>query len=252
MIIHAKRQDKLFLNIHFKNYKLILLTEYLILSLPVLMVLLYHKYRLICIIHLLLTVSLPFFKFTPKNKNLNTKIQQLVPKQSFEWKSGLRKNLFIIMPLWIIGMASSFFMPSVPVVLFILGIIFISFYEKAEPLQMLLASEMSSSKYIINKIKFQLTIFSLISFPLIIGFIIFHYDKWYIPAVEYCAFVLIYVFVIISKYAYYKPGTSSNIAQLFIALSIVVPVFIPFLGLLSIYYYFKAKKNLNTYLNDYN
>ena len=64
-----------------------------------------------------------------KLSNRNTWLQQSIPSECFEWKGGVRQTLFILIPFWVIGLCTSFFIGSVPITLFILGIIPFSFYE---------------------------------------------------------------------------------------------------------------------------
>jgi hypothetical protein len=167
----------------------------------------------------------------------------------------VRQALFILLPLWIIGLFTSFFIGSVPIVLFILGVIPFSFYEKGEPYQMILAYEMGPTQFLFRKIKMQISLFSLLSLPLIAAFLIFHRETWYIPIIEYFIFISLYIYLILTKYAFYEPNRKSPPAQVFGAIgafSGIIPVFLPLVWLLSIRFFFKSKENLNVYLNDYN
>jgi len=254
-IIHLNRQDKLFLKSHFINYKLVYLIEYILLSIPILVSLIYHK-QLIAFTIVLLAIGLIVnLNIKPIKSNLNTKFQQLIPNDSFEWKAGIRKILFLIMPLWIIGFFTSFYIGSVPIVIFILGIIPLSFYEKCEPIQMILSFEMNTQKFLFHKIKLQTVLFSVITIPLLIVFIIFHTEIWYIPIAEYLLFISLHVYIILTKYSFYEPNKKPGGSQIFGAIGAtgtIIPVFIPVVWLLSIRFYYKASKKLNFYLNDYN
>jgi hypothetical protein len=193
--------------------------------------------------------------FKTRQKSLNTSIQKMIPSDCFEWKGGVRKNLYLIIALWIIGLGTSFLIGSVPIVLFVLGILPWSFNEKSEPIQMILAYELGPAKYLMHKIKMQLSLFSILSIPLIIAFLLYHPDKWYIPIAEYFIFITSYIYIILTKYAFYQPNNKSTGAQAWIAigaLGMIIPVLIPVVWLLSIRFYFKSRNNLNFYLNDYN
>jgi len=256
ILIHIKRQDKIFLKIHFINYKLIYLAEYLLLIIPVIVSLIYHfqwiiAVSILCAIGAIVNIDIK----KPKQRNLNTKLQQLIPYDCFEWKAGIRKTLFLIITFWMIGLSTSFFIGSVPIVIFILGILPLGFYEKGEPLQMVLAYEMGSNKFLFHKIKMQTILFSVLSIPLMVGFMIFHFERWYIPIAEYFIFISLHTYVILAKYAFYEPNKKSGALQLFGIIGVmgtIIPVLIPVVWLLSIRFYFKSRKNLNFYLNDYN
>jgi len=253
MLIHARRSDKQFLRIHFLNYKLIFLTEYFLLISPLFICLIYHLQWIHVSSILALTLLIINIDLKPRQKSLNTAIQRLIPSDCFEWKSGIRKTFFLIAALWLTGTVTSFFIGSVPLVMFALGIIPMGFYERREPVQMVLAYEMGPGRFLFRKIKMHLVLFTVLSVPLIIAFLLFHPDKWYIPVIEFFVFITMHIYVILTKYAFYQPNTRSN-AQVFEALGaigIIVPFFIPIVWLLSIHFYFRSRKNLNLYLNDY-
>lgn len=253
--IHAKRLDKRFLKIHFGNFRQIMMMEYLLLMIPLFFCLIYHKQWIAVIAVPVLTLLLVNIDFRPRQKSLNTALQKLIPSDCFEWKSGVRKSLYLIISLWIIGLGTSFFIGSVPIVLFLLGILPWSFYEKGEPVQMILAYEKGTTEFIIFKIKRQSSLFTILAVPLIVAFLFFHPEKWYIPVAEYIIILTTYIYVILTKYAFYQPNNKSNGAQAFEligAIGMILPFFIPVVWLLSIRFYFKSRKNLNFYLNDYN
>jgi len=255
IMIQLKRPDKLFLQIHFSIYKRIFFVEYLLLMIPWLVCLTYHNQWITVALIIILTLLVVNVDFKTRQISFNTSIQRLVPSDCFEWKCGLRKSLFFIVPLWLIGLGTSFFVISVPFVIFVLGILPWSFYEKGEPIQMILAYERSTKRFLMHKIKMQLTLFTIISIPLIIAFLLFHPDIWYIPIVEFFLFATSHIYVILTKYAFYQPNNISNGVQAFGTIGVmgmIIPVFIPVIWLLSIRFYFKSKENLSFYLNDYN
>jgi len=255
LVVHTKRQDKSFLKTNFGNYKLVNFVEYLILASIIISFLIFH-FQWISLLLLLSAIYLIIhLDVKTKQRSLNTKLQQLIPSACFEWKGGIRQTLFILLPLWIIGLSTSFYIGSVPVVLFILGIIPFSFYEKGEPYQMIIAYEMGATQFLFHKIKMQILLFSILSIPLIAAFLIFHREIWYIPVIEYFIFISLYVYLILTKYAFYEPNSKSMSAQIFGAIGAfggLIPVFLPVVWLLSIRFFFKSKENLNFYLNDYN
>jgi len=255
LVVHTKRQDKSFLKTNFANYKLICFVEYLIMASIIIAFLIFH-FQWIPLLFLLSALYLIIhLDLKTSQRNLNTKIQQLIPSGCFEWKGGVRQTLIILIPLWMIGLCTSFFIGSVPIVLFILGIIPFSFYEKGEPYQMILAYEMGTNQFLFHKINMQISLFSILALPLIGAFLVFHYEIWYIPIIEYFIFIFLYIYLILTKYAFYEPNRKSASAQIFGAIGVfggIIPVFLPVVWLLSIRFFFKSKENLNFYLNDYN
>jgi hypothetical protein len=255
LMVQMNRQDKSFLKTNFNNYTLICFAEYLILSSIIIAFLIFHIQwiPLLVLISVLYLITLLDLKL--KQSNLNTRLQQVIPSECFEWKGGVRQTFFILVPLWIIGLCTSYFIPSVPIVLFILGILPLSFYEKGEPYQMIVVYEMGTNQFLFHKIKMQLLLFSILTLPLIAAFMVFHHEMWYIPIVEYFIFISLLIYLILTKYAFYEPNSKSPSAQVFGAIGAlggIIPVFLPVVWLLSIRFFFKSKENLNVYLNDYN
>lgn len=254
MLIHLKRGDKLFLKSHFSNYKTLMLAEYIVLSIPFVCCFLIHKQWVAVseLSGLLLIVNLDL---KARHSNLNTKLQELIPDDAFEWKAGMRKQFFVIVPIWIIAALTSFFVGSIPVAIFIIGITILSFFEKCEPYQILISSELGATKLLMLKIKRLLQLFSIIVIPLLVLFIVFNPDKWYIPVAEYLIFCSLLIYAIITKYAFYEPNIKSSAAQIYVAIGAlggIIPVFLPVVWLLTILFYSKSVNNLNFFLDDYN
>lgn len=253
-MIQIKRSDRQFLKINFSKHRLVLITEYLLLSVPLFICLLFHKQWLPLISFIVLLIFLPNIDIKPRQRSLNTFVQRLIPSDCFEWKSGIRKSLFYIIPIWIIGLGTSFYTGSVPVVLFVLGLFPLGFYEKGEPVQMITAYERGPQRFLFYKIRLQTIIFSILSFPLILAFLLFHPGLWYIPLVEFAIFTTVHIYTILTKYAFYTPSIKISGAQAFGiigAIGIFFPFLLPLIWLLSVRFYIKSKKNLNLYLNDY-
>ncbi|MCG6185862.1 hypothetical protein [Maribellus maritimus] len=252
--VQVKREDKLFLKTHFSSYKMLLFSEYLVLALPVIICFLIHK-QWIALSFLAGLVIVPSIDFKTRYSNLNTKLQKLIPVDAVEWKSGVRKHFFVIVPLWIIAAGTSFFIGSVPIVIFVFGILILGFFEKCEPYQVLLAYEINASKLLKLKIKRQIQLFSIPVLPLLALFVLFHPENWYFSVAEYLIFCSLLVFGITAKYAFFKSNEKSPAAQTFVAIGTVgsiIPVFLPVVWFLTVWFYIKSVDNLNFYLNDYN
>jgi hypothetical protein len=255
LMIQIKRPDKHFLKTNFNHYKLILFAEYLILVSPVLAMLIVHLQWIPTVILLATLSMIIHFNIKTQQHNLNTRLQQWIPAECFEWKGGIRQTFFFLIPVWILGFSTSFFIGSVPIVLFIIGIIPIGFYDKGEPYQMIVSSERRTTQFLFHKAKMQFILFSIVALPLIAVFMVFHYELWYIPIIEYFIFVTLHIYLILLKYAFYEPNTKPVAAQLFGSIGVLcgfVPLFLPLVWLLSVRFFFKSKENLNLYLNDYN
>lgn len=253
--LHFKRNDLKFMIINFKNYKHIILAEYLVFLIPVFALLVYNHQPLPIVILLFLTTLLTTLNWRPKKQTGFQWIVQHIPNQSFEWKAGLRQSAAFILLLQLIALLASSFIGTIPIILFIIGLIPLNFYNYGEPYQMLLASEAGPNRFLFQKITSALALYSTISLPILILFLIRHPNYWYIPVVEYVAFGTVYCYVILLKYSFYKPNQRLDSVQAFStigSLALIIPFFLPVIWALSIWFYFKSKAKLNYYLHDFN
>lgn len=252
--VHLNRKDLKFLKIRIDKYKRILFIEYTILTLPLLVGLLYNQYY--GVVGLLL-IAIGFISAMEKTFPLvisNNKLLQWIPDHCFEWRAGFRKNFLWILLIWIAGLATSFSLGTVPVAIFILAVILMGFYEYGEPYPMLIAYEKNADNFLWNKIKMHIKLFSILFIPLFFSFIAFHPDKWYIPVAEYVIFISLHIYIILTKYAFYQPNMKSRASQTFGLIGLLGIFFfflLPVVWILTIYFYFKSKENLNFYMNDY-
>jgi len=254
LLIHLKRSDKVFLKSYFSNYKILFLLEYLFLSFPIILFLLInHQWiALSGFTGIFLIINLDI-----KNKysGLNTKLQAMIPSDSIEWKAGLRKQFFFILPIWFIAILSSFMIGSIPLAIIVIGIACVSYYEKCEPWQILISYESGPKKLLLLKIKRDLQLFSVQILPLIGVFLIFHMERWYIPVAEYLIFCSLHIYLIVTKYSFFEASSKSAAAQTFSSIGFIcciIPVFLPLMWCLTIYFYIKSLNKLKPYLNDYN
>lgn len=253
-LLQIQRQDKTFLKINFINYRKILFYQYLFSSLPLLGFLLYHFSWLLFFITFLGIIIAPFINIKIKKSNLNTKFQHWIPDEAFEWKAGLRKFLLLMIASWLAGLAFSFFTGAVPLAIFVLGMIPLKFFEIGEPLQILISSEKSPVKLIISKFKTHTIIFTLISLPLMLAFIILHTEIWYLVLVEFVIFLSLHYYFMLLKYAWYLPNQKPGSVEVFSGIGVVgvvLPIFLPLVWLLTLWFYFKAIANLKQYLHDF-
>ncbi len=255
MVIQLKREDKQFLKSQFFNHKKVMFCEYLVFSAPVFVALLIHLQWISLIILLLGLILIVQLDFKPKRKRINSKLQKLIPSDCIEWKAGARQYFFVIIPVWVLAALTSFFIGSVTVAILILGLLIFNFYENNEPLETLLSYELNPHKLLILKIKRQVFLFSFIVLPLILLYLIFNIEYWYIVIIEYFTFCFIHIYSIATKYAFYEPNSKSAAAQIFSGLGFIggaLLIFLPGVWLLTIYFYIKSIDNLNNYLDDFN
>lgn len=253
--IHANRKDKTFLKLYVKKPSFVYAIEYFILSLPLLLLFIYYNlwtyfFIIICSIVIISIINLKI-----NHKNYNTKLQRLIPYDNFEWKSGFRNRFIILVSIYFLSIATSFFIGSIIISMFVLGLIIMSFYEKNESFTMLIAQELNPKTFLVKKIILHLVSYSVFSAPLIFSFLVFHFEYYYIPLLIYLVFAILISYNILLKYAFYSPNHETNGTQIFSAIgsiSVIIPFMLIVVFILGTKFYFQAIKNLKPYLNDFN
>ncbi len=252
--LHIKRKDKTFLNLYSPQAQIIFFVEYFLLSLPLLILLAYNQSWTHFVFIIAFLLILPFLRIPFKKYSINTWFQKQIPDSNFEWKAGIRKNVILFLGVWFIAIFTSFFIGSIPIAIFILGILVMSFYENNESLPMLLAKEQSPKTFLKRKIWSHLLIYLAVMIPLLLSFIIFHLEYYYIPLLEIMIFSILIVYNILLKYAFYSPNEKAGGTQIFSAIG-SISVFVPFVLIivfvLGIKFLFQALHNLKFYLHDF-
>lgn len=230
------------------------LLEYGLLALPLSLILGFHGYLFEAGITLIAPLVIPFIPVLRGGLVLNSSLQKFIPDDLIEWKAGVRKMLLPIALLWLIGLSTSFFIGSVPIVIFLLGMLFTGFYERMESLTILVATERSAAKFLQRKIWLSVASFTFLNLPLVFAFAVFHPAQFYIPIVELILFNLLIAYAVVVKYRFYLPEADVKGNQMLLAIGfigVLIPFVLPVFLFFLLRFYFKAKQNLNLYLHDF-
>lgn len=251
--LQVYRKDKLFIYKHIENPYLQIFSEYVALTLPFTVTAILTRSWIYYPMLLGFLFCIPHFKISLRKKALFKNLSLVIPAASFEWISGFRKNFIFLSGLYLLATAFCWFRILPLFLLWFLTVTIISFYNECESLQVLRESGKPSGKYLLNKlIRSNLYIIILYT-PLIIINTIFN--------TEFLLFNLLFIpvqlsllcFAICMKYSSYSPNkmqTGNSILLITIALFSSLPYLLPVPILLSFVYFYKARNNLNYYLND--
>jgi hypothetical protein len=269
LMIHASRKDKRFIKINFRNGYFIFLIEYLILMFPLICVCCIFqdwKNSLILIIvcsivpriymNLGLRNSSSSLKFLlkPFHLNLQSKFTIGIPirnPKSFEWISGLRRNFIIFVPLYILFLVFSFNAYVGPVGLIVLSLFVSGFYFYGESREFIILFSRNYKTFIFQKIKASARYLMILSIPIAIVSLAFHWETWYYVTGAIIISILIQAISIIFKYALFDENTDlgrNGIIVYFNVACILIPFLWPLSLIMGIRYYFKAQNNLKKYL----
>jgi hypothetical protein len=253
--IHSGRKDKNFLKMVADKPLQIFIAEYFLLSFPFILLISFTKQWYLAAFTLPFCILIPLLNFSFSKKKLNLVRIPFIPDSAFEWKSGLRTAYVYFILSWIIGAGLSFLVGAVPVAIIILNLIVASFYMEGEPKLLLEVFERSASRFLWFKIKQALIFFWIITLPLVLLFLVFHLQYWYIIAYIVFSATLLLVFSVLQKYAFYEENvnaTTRNSLLLFFAfLAFYVPFLIfllPVMFMLAFRFYKKSLQNLSAHL----
>jgi hypothetical protein len=254
--IHIKRPDTQFLKTSFPNYKSIVLTEYLVFSLPIMVMMLAHQQWLALATLALgiLLVSRFGVSKKPTLLTINKRIVDLLPPMAFEWKAGLRQSWLLLIPLWVVGFVSINFIGSAPLAILVVGLITFTFYEEGEPYNKLTVFEISPARFVRQKAFMNMAIFAVLMAPHTIAFMAIHRQYWYIAPAALIVLTTIHGYLTLTKYSFYQPNVKLMAAQSFYTIGFVAifaPIILPVVWLLAIRFYFLSIKNLKPYLHDF-
>lgn len=252
--IHLSRHDKnfvkLILNQPFKLY----ITEYVLIILPVAISLIHSGHWQAAG---LMSVGALLMAFLPVTLRLWKRQSPLLRfpmafTRHYEWLNGLRKSAYLIIPIYIAGLALSGFTAAIPIVLFLLGLATTDFYMDCEPRIFLELYGNNSRSFLRKKTYSHLIIFWTACLPLVLLFLVFHYSYWYILLVLMLVISVLPVLSITLKYASYQPNMrltqNAFILGLMVAF-LTIPFTQPVPIVMAVFYYKRAVKNLEAFIN---
>ncbi len=269
--IHASRKDKRFIKVYFRSGYFIFLSEYLLLSLPLLILFgIYYEWGsailLLCICLLIPRIYLNLgirgfssgFKFllNPFSSNLSLKISVPVPvdnPKAFEIISGLRRYFIIIIPVYLLFLIFSFKTYVGPAGIIIMSLIFSGFYYTGESREFIQLFSNNYKTFIFKKVILCLKYLFILFGPFVLVTLMFQPSTWYILTGAIIFSILIQIITVIFKYALFTENADLSKNSLIVIVN-VVSLLLPFLWplpvVMCIRYYIKAENNLKDYLYD--
>ena len=253
-IIHNSRNDLQFIRQQLRNPFFLLTTEYILLALPVIFLLLLKGFFAAgCTI---ITGCVLVALIAPKNSVylLFPKLASWIPSEMFEWMSGIRKTKGVV-AVFIIVMYATSFLKFIPLIfLWLITITIAGFYQFGEPLTLLYLHE-NAKRLLSNKIKSALSLFVKISIIPVLVNIFLHPDIWWVDLMVYTLCLLVITCAILIKYAVYRPNerlTAGSILLSVVCISPTLPFTIPLPVVVAVMKYKSAIQNLENYFHDQN
>lgn len=252
--IHFSRKDDFFLTSLDINKKFLFTLEYLLYSIPFLiLILISQNYYFAVLIFILIAITANVKSGNKLKINFSSE-KSLFSSYAFEWISGVRTNFIPIFIIYLLGLVFSFHLAGGVLAIIILTLIFSSFYIENESLLFIEAYGMHEKKFLYTKILQTTKIFLLIIYPIALLHLIFFYERWYLISAVVFICLVILITSVLTKYAFYSEEISSSKMNYIINGVIVFsfvstfymtgPFLFPLPFLMSIYLYKKASQNL--------
>lgn len=252
--IHYVRSDHQFLKLLIPKPYAIYSSEYLIVILPVLVLLLTNSYWLYAGLLMAASLSIPFIQIKPKKRKPIQLIVKWIPAICFEWVGGVRKTFWLFLALYALGVGFAPFRFATLIVLWVLMNLVFSFYRDCESVRILAAQELPPRAFLGWKIKLHLKVFAVFMIPLAGLYLIFHSMHWWIVLSIVLLLSINLLFSIVSKYANFEPNETmavNDLANSLALMSILIPFLLPIPIVMGIRNYRKAIVQLNEYLDAY-
>lgn len=253
LLIQYQRKDKGFIYKHISNPHMQIYAEYVLLTLPFSISAIFTK-SWYCFPALLGMLGIiPFVKSWAVKRTYFKNLSSIISAKNIEWISGIRKNMIPVLFLYLAA-AFTCWISIVPLFfLWLLTMLFCSFQQESEPVQVLREGHLLAGKYIIRKMMVSSRYITALYIPVLVVNTVFNSNYLLLNLLFIPAQLCVVCFTICLKYSVYKPGrnlSGNNIPLAIVSMGSVIPYFLPVPAMLSISYFFKAKKNLKQYLDD--
>lgn len=236
---HGQRRDLRFIRFYFERPLLQVVLVYQVLILPASLALAFN-FQWLAVLALHGLVTLVCFVPSSLAPRKYLFLQRFVPAAQFEWLSGLRKNLMLVILL----LAVAIFLSPVKLfgvaALFVLNSVLLSFYGISEPRVMLNPEYLEPEEFLRRKIRFLNRVLLWINVPLLlVNALVFPESAWF-AALFLAAMLLVGSCMIYLKYANYQPNAplGFHIDQVVLFAGLVLPYLLP----LAVIIYFSNKK----------
>jgi len=252
-MLQINRKDKQFIFSHLENPHWQLFTEYTALTLPFFSAAVFTKSWLYFPLEIVALFCLPFLHLEARSKAVLKNMSRVIPAAHFEWIAGVRKNIALITALYILAAAFCWFRILPLFLLWFLTTMILSFYSECESLQILRETGQPAGKFLLLKLYGHCKYIVLFFTPLIVVNTLCNPEFLLINLLFIPVQVALLCFAILLKYSLYAPNkleTGNSVLLTSIAVLVSLPYFLPIPVILAFIYFYKAKKNLNYYLND--
>jgi hypothetical protein len=253
--IQLTRTDKTFVFSITEHARWVFFAEYLLLSLPFILLMLATPHGYVALMLLLFLYACTFLNIRFRKRAGSLLATRYLPAYNFEWIAGVRANFWVLVPLYILAVGLMFIKFASLALVWVLMVLIASFYQHCEPVNVLQLPELPPKLFLLQKLRSHLLLYLVLVLPVLVGYAVFNPDTAWVALLFLLMSSINVCFFILSKYALYTPNSKLTANQVLVSLalfSILIPFLLPLPLIMCIRNYFKAKNNLNYYLDAYN
>ena len=252
--IHFSRSDHRFLLLVSSNPYSILFLEYFLLATPFVLLSVIRFGDVQPLLPLLIIPLIPLIKVIRQNSTQIIRPGNIIPLQNFEWKAGVRNTGWVFVVMWILAIALAAIPFASLVIIWFLLMIISSFYDQGEPVEMVEAFRLDSSKFLWRKISLHCKSFIVPALPIMILSAACNPDRWWVYLL-FLAFSLLNIAVfVVSKYSVWRHSDlnrSNSIVNALCMIGLFLPFLLPLPIIVFVKNFRKALNNLHPVLHDY-
>ena len=252
-LYHHSRNDQQFLQYQLPKFKQDLFLEYLFLSVPAFFGIFFHTDFL----NLLLLASgiflISMIPFTISISGKQNRFDWWIPVRYFEWRSGWRKQGFLLAFLWILSLGLCWVKILPLIFLWLLTTGFCSFYQEGENRILLLSMIQKPGLFLRQKLwQHNLLLLFFLAPVLLIQLCLFSEIWWVYPVFLFFQCTML-SFSILFKYALYDGNQTISVNQILtgiVSLGCIFPAMFPVPLILMMRFNPKALRNLQSFLPE--
>lgn len=254
LLIQDRRKDYRFIHLIAAYPPKIFFLEYLLLSLPLLLVLSVHGHWIIAGSVFSGIVLIALKKQAGFRMKSGFTLPGFVSYSLFEIRCGVRQYGLYLLIIYLIAWGTLPFLYVSLGVFWLLTLSLSDMFRTSEPLNIICAPELPPAGFLHRKLKINLAAFLCVITPLCLIYLPVHPEAWWLSLYYLIYMTTNVALVVVSKYAYYSPGEKIMGGQIAIIISffcVAIPILFPLTLFYLIKNYLAARRNLKIYLDAY-
>lgn len=245
------RPDKDFIFLHFNSPRQAIFSEYAVFSFPFILPALFSPNWYCFPVYFLGLGAITFIRSRFRLQTRYTFLGWLLLDTAFEWISGLRRAFPVFALIYLLALTFCWVKALPLFLLWVLNLLFISFYQEGEPLHLLRIYAESPVDLLRKKLFSHGLLLFCLNFPVLLLQAFIHPVIGLIGIIFLLLQFIAMAFALFLKYATYRPGevTTSNTLLVTLAqMGILLPFLLPLPLIMCFRYYGRAVQNLKLYL----